>query len=369
MAPKKGLPMIQVNDEKVRTAIEIFIKIGFLFLVIYISYLIVKPFLPLILWGIILAVAFEPLVQKLEGRFGSRKKVVIGMTLVFIAALIVPAWTLSGSIIESAQHLMAAVQGNERLIPPPSEHVKEWPLIGDKLYALWESAHTDLRQAMAPFKEQIKGLVMTMISLLKGGFGTLLLTIASLIIAAAFLLSKEKGAALYHRFMRRILGEAQGDAWADMSVSTIRSVATGVVGVAVIQSALALPALLLMGVPLAPLWAIIIMFLTIIQLPALIIIGPIIAYVFSYAEGTPATIFAVYMLLVGASDGVLKPMLMGRGVDIPMLVILIGAIGGMMLMGMLGLFIGAVILALAYKLFTLWMSDLEETHAAAQTES
>jgi len=360
--------MTSTNDIQVKTAIEIFIKIGFLFLVLYISYLIVKPFLPLILWGIILAVAFEPLVQKLENRFGNRKKVIVGLTTILVLALVVPAWMLSGSIIDSAQHLMAAVQGNERLIPPPSEHVKAWPLIGEKVYALWQHAHTDLREALAPFREQIKPLIMKMIALLKGGFGTLLLTVASLIIAAVFMISKEASGAFYHRFMRRILGEERGDAWADLSVLTIRSVATGVVGVAIIQSALALPALMIMGVPLAPLWAILIMFLTIIQLPALIVIGPVIAYVYSYADGTPATIFAVYMLIVGASDGVLKPMLMGRGVDIPMLVILIGAIGGMMLMGMLGLFIGAVILALAYKLFMLWMSELEEARADAQTQ-
>ena len=117
----------------------------------------------------------------------------------------------------------------------------------------------------------------------------------------------------------------------------------------------------LMGVPLAVLWSVIIMFLTIIQVPALIVIGPIIAYVFSQGSGTAEIVFTVYMLIVGASDGVLKPILMGRGVDIPMLVILIGAIGGMILMGMIGLFIGAVIFALAYKLFGLWIAEVEES--------
>jgi predicted PurR-regulated permease PerM len=133
----------------------------------------------------------------------------------------------------------------------------------------------------------------------------------------------------------------------------------GVIGVAVIQAIFALIGLGLMGVPLSALWALIIMFLTIIQVPALIVIAPIIAYVFSQGSGTTEVIFAVYMLIVGASDGILKPILMGRGVDIPMLVILIGAIGGMILMGMIGLFIGAVIFALTYKLFGAWMAEVE----------
>ena len=356
-----------IDEERVRTAIEIAIKLGFLFLVIYISYLIVKPFLPLILWGIILAVAFEPLVARLEKRFGNRKKIVILLTTVLILALVVPAWALSDNIIASTSKLLATVHGSERMVPPPAEHVKDWPLIGERVYNLWEHAHTDLREALAPFKEQIKEVLLKLIGMLKSGVMALLLTVVSLVIAAFFLMGKEANTAFYHRIMCRILGE-RGDEWADISVLTIRSVATGVVGVAVIQSALSLIGMIPMGVPLAPLWAILIMFLTIIQLPALIIIGPIIAYVYSYAEGTPATIFAVYMLIVGASDGVLKPLLMGRGVDLPMLVILIGAIGGMMLMGMIGLFLGAVILALAYKLFYLWLAEMETDDALATNQ-
>jgi len=131
-----------------------------------------------------------------------------------------------------------------------------------------------------------------------------------------------------------LLGDEKGLEWSKLSVLTVRSVAVGVIGVAVIQASFALLGLLVMGVPFAMLIALAIMFLTIIQLPALIVIAPVIAYVFSYADGTGATIFAIYMLLVGASDGILKPILMGRGVDVPMLVILIGAIGGMILMGM-----------------------------------
>ncbi len=350
----------RVDDVHVKTAIEIAVKLGFLFLVIYVSYLIVKPFLTLVLWGIILAVAFEPAVSRLQRRFGSRKRVVIGLTTVMILAILIPSWSLSDNIIGSAKHLAAAMHDNERLIPPPPEHVKEWPLIGKKTYLLWRQAHHDLKEALAPFKEQITVLMMKLAGILKSALSTLLMTVVSLIVAALFLIHKESSSAFYHRIMRRILG-ARGDEWADMSVLTVRSVATGVVGVAIIQSAFALVGLLAMGIPLAPLWALAIMFLTIVQLPALIVILPIILYGYSIDSGTAATIFAVYMIVVGALDGVLKPILMGRGVDLPMVVVLIGAIGGMMLMGMIGLFIGAVILALSYKLFYLWLAESKES--------
>ena len=183
--------------------------------------------------------------------------------------------------------------------------------------------------------------------------------IGSMIIAAVFLMAAEGSVKFYRDLSCRLLGE-RGKEWVTLSTLTIRSVVNGVIGVAVIQSFFALIGMGLMGVPLAMVWAIGIMFLTIIQVPALLIIGPVIAYVFSQGSGTAEIIFAVYIIIVGASDGVLKPILMGRGVDVPMLVILIGAIGGMMLMGMVGLFVGAVIFALAYTLFGFWMKEMDE---------
>jgi predicted PurR-regulated permease PerM len=156
--------------------------------------------------------------------------------------------------------------------------------------------------------------------------------------------------------MVRLVGQ-RGVAWTELSALTVRSVAQGVIGIAIFQAFLALIGMVLIDVPFAWLWAFIVMLLTIMQLPALIILGPVIVYVYSSTQATPATIFAVYTLIVGSIDGVLKPLFLGRGVDIPMLVILLGAIGGMLLSGLLGLFVGAVGLALAYKLFMVWLEE------------
>jgi len=348
----------QQRDEKVRLAIEIAIKLGVLAIILYFSYLIVKPFLGIILWAAIIAVAIAPLVEKLAKRFGSRKLVIWGITVLVIAALTVPTYMLSGSMVQSTQKLVKVMYEGEFTIPPPTEKVKEWPLIGEKSYTLWQSASDNLKETLKPFHKQIKGIAGSLVSALGSGIGTILMFIASMVIAAFMLLNSEGAVRFYKEVSRRLMGE-RGNEWADLSALTVRSVATGVIGVAVIQATLALIGLMLMGVPFAPVIAIVIMFLTIIQMPALIVIAPVIAYVFSQGSGTAEMVFAVYMLIVGASDGVLKPMLMGRGVDIPMLVILIGAIGGMMLMGMIGLFIGAVIFALSYKLFDLWVSEVK----------
>lgn len=321
----------------------------------------------IVVWGIIIAVALSPLINSLEKRLGNRKKVIIGFTVAVVAALLIPTYMLSGSVISESQHLAHAMQDGNVTIPPPTEKVKEWPLIGEKAYAFWDAASQNLRKTLEPYTDEIKKLTGSIFSALGSGLGTIFMFVGSLIIAAVFLIGSEGSTKFYQNIMRRLVGD-KGDEWAQLTTLTIRSVVTGVIGVAVIQATLALIGLVLMDVPFAVGLAIAVMFLTIIQVPALLILGPVIAYVFSQGSGTAEIVFAIYMLIVGASDGVLKPMLMGRGVDVPMLVILIGAIGGMMLMGMIGLFIGAVIFALAYQLFGLWISEVQEAKEEPEEE-
>ncbi|WP_415405771.1 AI-2E family transporter [Sulfurovum sp. CS9] len=356
---------LKEREEKVSLAIEIAIKVGLVAIVVYLSYLIAKPFMAIVVWGVIIAVALSPLIDSLEKRFGNRKKIIIAITIAVVAALLMPTYSLSGKMIESSQTIVQAMQEGNITIPPPTEKVKEWPLIGEKSYAFWDAASKNLKATLAPFSDKIKEIAGSIFSAVGSGLGTIFMFVGSMIIAAVFLIGSEGAVKFYKNISRRLMGD-KGDEWANLSALTVRSVVNGVLGVAVIQSTLALIGMGLMGVPLAMVWAVAIMFLTIIQIPALLIIGPVIAYVFSQGSGTAEVIFAIYMLIVGASDGVLKPMLMGRGVDVPMLVILIGAIGGMMLMGMIGLFVGAVIFALAYTLFKFWIAEVEEESEAKE---
>ncbi len=145
----------------------------------------------------------------------------------------------------------------------------------------------------------------------------------------------------------------------DLAVETIRSVAKGVLGVAIIQALLSAVGLVVMHIPAAGIWTFAVLMLAIMQLPPIIILGPIAVWVFSIADPVPATIFAVYALFVSVSDSFLKPMFLGRGMETPMLVILLGAIGGMILGGIVGLFIGAIVLALGYEILVAWMKTDE----------
>jgi len=241
------------------------------------------------------------------------------------------------------------------VIPAPTESVKEWPIVGEKIYTIWNAAIHNLEDTLMKFQPQIAEFSKKILSIITGTLGSIFGFVLALIIAAVFLVTADKSVESFKTILRRIIGD-EAIEWAMLSTMTIRSVAQGILGIAIIQAVFALIGMLMIGVPFAWFWAFIVMFLTIIQLPALIILGPVIAYVYSYADPTYATIFAIYTVIVGASDGVLKPIFLGRGVDIPMLVILLGAIGGMMLSGVLGLFVGAVGLALSYKLFMAWLS-------------
>jgi len=179
--------------------------------------------------------------------------------------------------------------------------------------------------------------------------------IFSIFVAGALLLSAHSGYRASCTIATALAGE-RGNALTDMSIATIRSVSKGVVGVAIIQALLAALGLLLIGVPAAGIWAALVLVLAVVQLPPLLVLGPIAVWVFSVSDPVPATIFAIYAVFVSLCDSILKPMLLGRGMDIPMLVILIGAIGGALSAGLLGLFLGPVVLAVGYKILVEWMA-------------
>jgi predicted PurR-regulated permease PerM len=158
----------------------------------------------------------------------------------------------------------------------------------------------------------------------------------------------------------RLTGE-RGEEFAMLATKTVRSVAQGVLGVALIQCLLAGVGLLAAGVPGAGLWALLVLLLAIVQLPPILILAPIIVYVFSVSSTTVAVIFMIWSIAVSMSDAFLKPLLLGRGVQVPMLIILVGAIGGMIHSGIIGLFVGAVVLALGYELFKAWLQEGQQT--------
>lgn len=339
-----------------RRVIDIAIKLSALALVLFWCFQIIKPFILIVIWAGILAVALHPLHIKLSTVLKGNKKLASTIiALIGISLIALPAISLSSSSIDSAQHLYQGIEEGTLKIPSPNESVKEWPLIGAQTYDLWQATSQDIQKVASQHSEQIKHFSTSLLSGVAGIGGSIVQFIISLIIAVVFM---AKSAACHQgisALMSRLMNES-GDRTITTTIATIRSVATGVLGVAVIQSLLSGVGLLIADIPGAGIWAIAVLILAIAQLPPILILGPIAAYYFSIADTTPAIAFLIFSIIVSMSDAFLKPMFLGRGMDIPMLIILLGAIGGMLMSGIIGLFVGAVALALGYQLVMDWLA-------------
>lgn len=357
---------LQDSRNSVKLAIEIAVNLGLIILILIWALLILKPFIALIIWGAVIAIASYTPFLKLQSLFkGNKKPAVIAFTIIALSIVIVPISIFSGSLIESSTSFAHHIAEGTVNIPPPSDSVKDWPIIGKKVHAGWSEAADNFTLFLKDNADQVKEISASLLTKATGvGLGILSL-VFSILIAAAFLSNAEVAAKSMQRLFRRLAGE-QGDKLLELSTATIRSVATGVLGIAFIQAALGGLGMVAVGVPGAGLWALFVLIVAIAQLPPWLILGPVIVYVFSVESSTVATIFMVWSLLVSFLDMALKPVMLGRGVEAPMLVILLGAIGGMVMSGIIGLFIGAVILAMAYKLFYAWLEMGEVDTAASK---
>jgi predicted PurR-regulated permease PerM len=343
------------SDAAVTQAIEISIRLGLIFLIVGWCLMILMPFVSVIVWGAIIAIAvYAPFLLLTEKMGGQKKLAATLFSLGGIALILTPVIFLSISLVESATSLGTHIADGTLKLPAPPENVRSWPLIGEKVYGLWHLASANIIAFAQKFPEQISHIGVTLIGLAAGVSGGILQFFVSMLIAGAFLSSADTTGGALQRLFIRLAGE-RGAQLVNLSTATVRSVAVGVLGIAVIQGILAGIGMMLADVPAAGLIAFVVLVFAIAQLPPILVLAPVIFYVFSASSTIVAIIFMIWAILVSMSDMVLKPMLLGRGVDAPMLVILLGAIGGMITSGIVGLFTGAVILALGYKLMQAWI--------------
>ncbi len=345
------------SDNSTALAIEIAIRLGLIFLVLAWCLQILTPFISLVAWGAIIAVAlYKPFLKLVEKLGGRRKLAVTLIAIIGIAIILVPVISLSSSMVDGATKLGTQVSDGSIHIPAPPEYVQDWPIIGEKTYKLWTDASQNLRSVLEQYPHQLAGAGKKLLGAAAGIGGGILQFVISFLIAAVLLMNAEGAGTSLRRLANRLTAD-HGDELIDMSTSTIRSVAVGVIGIAFIQALLGGLGMMFAGVPAAGLLAIVILVLAIAQLPPILVLGPVAFYVFSAESTTVAVVFLIWSILVSSSDMVLKPLLLGRGVDVPMLVILLGAIGGMITSGIVGLFVGAIVLALGYKLFGVWLQS------------
>ena len=349
-----------------RIAVEVVIPLALIFLIIAWSLKILSPFVSLIAWGAIIAISVYPLFRKIRGALGDRNK--LAVTLVVLAGLalvVVPAWLFGGSLIESAKDFHANVNSGSFELRPPPDNVRNWPLVGERVHASWSDASANFEGWLEEHNEQLQGVAQKALAQARSlGIGVLQFML-SIIVAGILLAYADSVRAGMSRFCRRLAGD-RGDAMLDLSVQTIRSVTVGLLGIAFIQAFLVGIGMWFVDVPGTGVWTLVALIMNVAQIPLLLLMIPIIVYVFAHQSVTVATVFAIYAVAASLSDMLLKPLLLGRGVAVPMPVVLLGAIGGLIVSGIMGLFVGAVVLALAWSLLQAWLAQ-DKLEAGGET--
>ena len=350
------------DKTKVNLALEASIHIGLAILLAICCLLILWPFIPLLVWGVIIAVSAYPGFLKL--RLALHGRGVLTATLcmvVLLTLLVVPVVLLAETLVQGVQSLVARFRDGSLIIPPPPAGVESWPVIGPPLNTLWSQASKDVSAAVRAFAPQIKAFIPGVLSATAALGVTVLQFVLSIVVAGILLANAEAAYQLTCSVCNRFFGD-KGPTIQQLVGGTIRSVTSGIVGVAFIQSILAGLGFLAAGLPGAGLWAVLFLVAAVLQVGALVLI-PAVLYMFTISGITKAIIFLVWCLIVALLDNVLKPILLGRGVAVPMAIVFLGAIGGFLALGLIGLFVGAIVLSVGYTLFLAW---LNETPAATQ---
>jgi predicted PurR-regulated permease PerM len=333
------------------------IRLVCLGLVAYWALIVIGPFLTILIWSTIIAVALYPIFEWLSAKFlGHRALAATAITVCGLVIMLGPVTWLGISSADSAQMLSARLSDGTIAIPAPPETVKAWPVIGNKAYEIWQLASTNLREMLVQAAPQLKPLGAGVLTV-AGSVGINLLKFILATIISGFLFIP--GPRLVHSVKNvfQHLAAKRGEMFVDVTGATIRNVSRGVIGIAVVQTLLAGVGLILGGVPAAGLISFVVLLLAIIQIGPAIILIPIV--VWSWFVWTPgmAALFSVYMILVSLLDNILRPLVMAKGLSTPMPVILVGVLGGTLAHGMIGLFVGPVVLSIAWQLLALWFRD------------
>jgi len=335
--------------------IQLAIRLGLLALLFIWTFVLIRPFVPILAWSAVLAVAFYPVFSWLAKFLGGRPRTAAAiLTVINLGIIIGPATWLGLSAVEGVRELAGELSSGDLVVPSLPEQTKNWPLIGPQLYEFWNQASNNIRAVLREVAPYLKPLAGTMLALAgNAGVGTLKFLLSVAVTGFLFPYGPQLVAA-GRGFLSHIVPE-QSEHFLELAGATIRAVSQGVIGVAVLQSLLAGIGFKLAGIPSAGLLAFVVMLLTIVQIGAAIVLLPVIIWIWIDKDFTTALLLTLFLGVVGVLDNVLKPLVMGRGLPPPTLVIFTGVIGGTLAHGIVGLFIGPIILSLAWELTVAWI--------------
>jgi len=347
--------MTEIRHDLARNTLAILCILGLIGLSVWV----LLPFLAAAVWATMIVVATWPLFRSLEIRLGNRRApAVVIMSLAMVLLLVLPLWLAVDTILEHSGQLEAAAQSFAKDgIPPPPAWVKTLPLVGGRAAAAW--AQLDAAGAngvvakVTPYAADTGKWVLAQV----GGLGGMLIQFLLVVTIAAIAYSGgEAGASMMRRFGRRLAGE-RGENSIILAGQAIRSVALGVGVTAVVQTVLGGVGLAVAGVPFASLLSAVMLMLCIAQIGPMLILLPAVGWMYWSGDTGWATALLVWSIMVGSLDSFLRPMLIKRGADLPLLLIFAGVIGGMLSFGLIGIFVGPVVLAVTYTLTLAWIDD------------
>ena len=350
-----------------KTFMEVLIRFSLIAFIVVLCARVFAPFTGIMLWALIMAVALYPVHQKLVRTFSCRDgRASTIMVVLLMVGFGVPMFFVANSILSRAQHAHNALVNQTYEIAQPKESVADWPVVGERVYQAWDAAATNLPELIKSHHDLLVKYSKDGLGFAVSGASSMLKLFAAFVVASVMMAFGESGIAGLKKIYRRACGPEKGEDMRELCTATVRSVAVGVLGVAVIQSLLFGVGFIFADIPAAGVLTLIVLIFGILQLPALLLAIPIIAYMWMVGDASTVmnVVFTIFFLVAALADNVLKPMLLGRGVDAPMPVILIGALGGMITAGFIGLFIGAVLLAVGYQVFMGWVD--EDPHGEAE---
>lgn len=318
-------------------------------------YVLLRPLIAIILWGIILAIASFPLFLGLKARLGGRGKLAATiLTLLGIATVIGPVSIIGQVAIDNLELFASNILSGQINVPPPPENLKTWPLIGETIEGIWQSASVNFKSFLTQFQPPLEGLAKNLFGLVAKLALTIVQFIFSIIIAGVLLVNEKGLTGWITKLFLKIL-PAQGQDFLKLAAATVRNVTRGIIGVAIFQSLVIGIGLIVGQIPYAGILAVICLFLTIIQIGPGLVIIPTILFAWSTMNPIAALLFTIWMIPAMLIDNILKPIFMAQGLPVPMIVILIGVLGGTLVQGLIGLFIGPVILSFGYELLRIWI--------------
>ena len=333
---------------------DLLVRIACLALLAYWTVALIEPFLTIVIWSIILTVVLYPFfVWMVKTLHLPRAIAALLLTALCLSVLLGPAAVLGVSLIDTIGTIAVAIRDGTVTVPAPPDGVKNWPLVGDTIYESWSLASTNLKAALEQIAPALKPYGSTLLAF-AGNAGISMVKFIIAIVISGFLFMPAPMLVGSARSIFQRISAVRGSQFVDLIGATIRNLARGLIGVSLLQALLAGVGFMIAGVPAAGFFSFAILVLGIIQLDAAIVTIPLAVWAWLKLSTAAALIFTVYMIPVSLLNNFLRPFVMAHGLKTPMIVIFAGVLGGILVHGVIGLFIGPVVLAIAWEVIKAW---------------